>query len=174
VPSDTRRRTVCQARISRLGIAHEEGADTGLGGESLGELSLGDHGRLEIVESVLLHKEHVRQVAERGHAEPIRSLELRTKRGDGDVCGCGEGLGEIFVQGLGDPPAPRQQCEVVEARHAVLDEATLRKGGIDPMEIGRDDANDPFAKEVLERLGHGQKAGSDVTWTPASRPFRFG
>jgi len=75
----------------------------------------------------LLHEQHVRQVAERREAESLGAVELRAERRDQDLRRGRKRARQMLPHGLGDVPAPRDQLEAVEPRHALRDENPSRE-----------------------------------------------
>ena len=86
-----------QARIGLVRIFHEIRADARFGGEALGELVLRAHCRLEMVEPVFLHEQHMGEIAEQRQAEFFGARMLRPERGDQHVGGLREGLRQVTL-----------------------------------------------------------------------------
>ena len=63
-------------------MALEEGTDAEFGGESLGQLVLGEHGWLEVFQTVLGNKEGVGKVEKWGHAVALGFGQFGAKRAE--------------------------------------------------------------------------------------------
>ena len=127
-----------QTRIGPLRMPHQERADARFGGETLGELVLGAHGDLEIVEAILLHEQHMRQESERRHSEALAVHMFGTERRDQDLGRRGKRVRQVLVHRFGNVPTAGDQLEVAKAGHALVGEGALSKDRTDTVQVTRD------------------------------------
>ena len=104
-----------------VGIPIEIAADAELGREQLGELVLGLHGRVEVVEPVLGHEVDVRQIAEALHTREL-VVGPRRQRVDQDVQRFTPIRGQVIGEDVGHPAGSFGELEIVVALEAGADE----------------------------------------------------
>ena len=152
-------------------MALEKGTDAVFGGKAPGQLVLQPHRRFEGVQAILRREEHLRQVAQRRHAEGVGVFQLGPQRGDQDVGRPGEILRQVPAQRLGHMPAAGDQLQLVQPRAGVGGEAAAVESGMDRGDLLGQTAHDPGIEEVLERFGHGGPLGLPASLTETGRNF---